>query len=89
MAIGNNSFASQVRKTHLYVDKLLDAVSKLPAQHRPEAALQAHVLASKTGELSRKLKSAEILGGHYTHETRTVRKKTHTRKRTSRGTHRR
>lgn len=87
MAIGNNSFASQVRKTHLYVDKLLDAVSKLPAQHRPEAALQAHVLASKTGELSRKLKSAEILGGHYSHENKTVRKKK--RVRTTRGARRR
>ena len=84
---GNNSFASNVRKTHLHVDKLLDAVSKLPAAHRAEAALQAHVLAAKTMELSRKLKSAEILGGHYTHETRTVRKKKRTR--TTRGARRR
>lgn len=76
---GNNSFASNVRKVHIHVEKLLGAAAKLPAQHRAEAALQAHVLAAKAMELSRKLRSEEILGGHYRHESTPVKKSIHRR----------
>ena len=66
---GTNSYASKIRKAHLFLDKLLADLPRVAPQHKPEAALQAHLLAAKSVALSRKLRSDEILAGHYIVET--------------------
>ena len=66
---GNNSLAAKIRKMHLVLDQVMASLPRISPQHKPEAALQAHLLASKSVALSRKLRAEEILAGHYVIET--------------------
>lgn len=59
-----NSYAGKIRKAHIFLDKILENISKIPPSHRTEAAIQAHVLNVKAERLSHKLRAAEVLAGH-------------------------
>ena len=63
MASNSNPFASNIRKAHLFIDRIFASLEKMKPQHAQEAAIQAHVLSLKAQELARKLKATDYLTG--------------------------